>query len=101
MKKGLHLKPYKMQEAQELKEGVDESRLTFCLQVMDMIESEELNIGDIIFTDESHIYLKSSPNKKNQRGWRDEKLVVRSEVPLHSPKVTVWWGMSSTKMFGP
>ena len=100
-KKDLHLKPYKIQEAQELKEGNDESRLAFCLQVMDMIESEELNIGYIIFIDESHIYLKSSPNKQNQRDWRDEKPVVRSQVPLHSPKVTVWCGMSSTKMFGP
>ena len=38
-----------------------------------MIQSEELNIEDIIFTDESHIYLKLSPNKQNQRDWRDEK----------------------------
>ena len=64
LKKDLHLKPYKIQEAQELKEGDDESRLAFCLQVMDMIQSEELKIGDIIFTDESHIYQKSSPKGK-------------------------------------
>ena len=101
LKKYFHFKQHKIQEAQELKEGDDESRLAFCLQVMDMIESKELNIGDIIFTDESYIYLKSSPNKQNQRDWRDKKPVVRCQVPLHSPKVTVWCGMSSRKIFGP
>ena len=59
-----------------------------------MIQDEELDPGDIIFSDESHIYLATSPNKQNIREWR-------SPLPLHSAKVTVWCGLNSSKIIGP
>ena len=66
-----------------------------------MIQSGELDPGNIIFSDESHVYLHSSPNKQNSRQWLAQKPDTRSSVPLHSQKVTVWCGFNSRKVFGP
>ena len=101
MKKDLGLKPYKMLEAQELKRGDQKKRWDFCKKVKGMISSKELDPGNIIFTDESHVYLTSSPNKQNTRLWLSKKPEIRSQVPLHSEKVTVWCGFNAKKVFGP
>ena len=66
LKKYLGLKSYKPQVSQELMKGDDVKRLAFYNKIEQMMQ-EELNPGDIIFSDESHVYLKSSPNKQNTR----------------------------------
>lgn len=101
LKKDLGLKPYKIQESQELLVGDQKTRLDFCKKVKSMIQSGELDPGNIIFSDESHVYLHSSPNKQNSRQWLAQKPDTRSSVPLHSQKVTVWCGFNSRKVFGP
>ena len=100
LKKDLGLKSYKPQVSQELMEGDDVKRLAFCNKIEQMMQ-EGLNPGDIIFSDESHVYLKSSPNKQNTRSWGLSKPEKRTSVPLHSAKVTVWCGLNSTKVIGP
>ena len=97
----LHLKPYKIQVSQELKEGDAEKRLAFCFKMVQLMEAKELDPADIIFSDESHVYLSSSPNKQNSRLWRAKKPEIRVHVPLHSMKVTVWGGLSGSRVFGP
>ena len=101
MKRDIGLKPYKMQEAQELKRGDQKKRWDFCKKVKGMISSKELDPGNIIFTDESHVYLTSPPNKQNTRLWLSKKPEIRSQVPLHSEKVTVWCGFNAKQVFGP
>ena len=101
LRKDLRLKPYKPQISQELKEGDDIKRLAFCRKIERMIRNDELEPGNILFTDESHIYLRGSPNKQNNREWRVSKPDNRTSLPLHSPKVTVWCGLNSTKVIGP
>ena len=101
LKKDLQLTPYKIQVSQELKTGDVKKRLSFCMKIKQMIEREELDPADIIFSDESHVHLNSSPNKQNSRLWRTKKPEIRVQVPLHSEKVTVWCGMNGTKVFGP
>ena len=101
LRTNLQLKPYKIQESQELKPGDCKARLNFCKKIKQLIESGEIDVSEIIFSDESHVYLKSSPNKQNVRQWLAEKPKTRSPVPLHSAKVTVWCGFNSTKIFGP
>ena len=101
LRKDLHLKPYKPQTCQELKEGDESKRLEFCLKIREMIQNDEVCPGNIIFSDESHVYLKGSPNKQNNREWCVSRPADRTSVPLHSSKVTVWCGLSSAKVYGP
>ena len=101
MRKELRLKPYKPQISQELKEGDDIKRLAFCRRIERMIRNDGLDPGQILFSDESHIYLRGSPNKQNNREWRLTKPDNQASLPLHSPKVTVWCGLNSSKVMGP
>ena len=45
--------------------------------------------------------MKGSPNKQNNREWGISRPENRTAVPLHSAKVTVWCGLTSTKVNGP
>ena len=40
-------------------------------------------------------------NKPNFRKWSRTKPEEVYEKPLHSPKVTVWCGLSSNRIYGP
>ena len=53
----------------------------------------------IIFSDESHIHQNCSFNKQNCRKWSTSKRSFNFSVPLHSPKITVWCGISSKKIY--
>lgn len=101
LKRDLQMKPYKPMVSQELKVGDDIKRLAFCKHIEELAESGELNPDDIIFSDESHIYLTTSPNKQNNRVWSPNKPDQRNHIPLHSAKVTVWCGLNATKIIGP
>ena len=79
----------------------DVKRLEFCRKIQHLSASGELNTEKIIFSDESHVYLRSVPNKQNNREWLPEKPQASNAVPLHSPKVTVWCGITSSRVLGP
>ena len=95
------MKPYKPQILHELEEGDGIKRLTFCNRIEEMIQDNDLDSGDNIFSNESHVYLKCSPNKQNNREWRLPTPDNRTSVPLHSAKVRVWCGLNSSKVIGP
>jgi hypothetical protein len=100
-RKDLQMKPYKLQCHQEIS-GIDKDRrLLFCNKINDMVTSNELNLMNIIFSDECHIYLKGTPNRQNFRYWSSTNPVAFTEKPLHSPKVTVWCGLSGNRLYGP
>ena len=101
LKCDLNLKPFKIQQAHEMKPGDDVKRLEFCRKIQHLSASGELNTEKIIFSDESHVYLRSVPNKQNNREWLPEKPQASNAVPLHSPKVTVWCGITSSRVLGP
>ena len=52
-------------------------------------------------TDEAHFHLKSEVNKQNYRIWASENPRVIHEHPLHALKVTVWCGITSSRIIGP
>ena len=58
----LKKKNYKPMICQELKSSDKEKRLEFCQQVEKMVLDQELDLSDLIFSDESHVYLKGKPN---------------------------------------
>ena len=83
------MKPYKPQISQELKDVDDIKRLAFCQKIEEWIESGELDPMKIIFTDKSHVYLKSTPSKQNICEWSLSKPENRSSIPIHTTKVRV------------
>ena len=101
IKQDLRLKAYKPHVAQKISETDKEKRLAFCNKVLLMNNSGELDVNNVIFSDESHIHLQCVPNRQNLRKWSNSKPDFTYEKSLHSPKVTVWCGLSSKKIFGP
>ena len=97
----LHLKSYKLQTFQNLSNNDKERRLDFCQMIKNMTGTGQMDIKTIIFSDESHIYLNGFMNKQNFRKWSPTKPVGVFDKPLHSPKVTVWCGLSSNRVYGP
>ena len=89
LKKDLGLKSYTAKVTQQLSECDKTKRLEFCQRVKMMIESGDLNLNEIIFSDETHIHLNGSPNKQNCRKWSTSKPSFNFSVPLHSPRITV------------
>ena len=75
-------------------------RLAFCNWIEELIQND-FDPGQIIFSDESHVYLQSTPNKQNNHEWGLSRPENQISVPLHSAKVTVWCGLNSTKVLGP
>ena len=99
LRKDLGMKSYKPQIKQ--KDGDASKRLEFCMKVQQMVEEENFDVGAIIFSNESHIYLKSKPNKQNWRQCGVTKPSTMHRIPLHSHKITVWSGIDSNKLWGP
>ena len=97
LKKDLGLKSYKLQTSQQL----SLRRLEFCSRMKRMVEQREVDIGPIIFSGKSHIYFRSFMNKQNFKKLSRTKAEEVYEKPLHSPKVTVWCGVSSNRIYGP
>ena len=89
LKLDLKFKAYKPQIAQKISETDKEKRLEFCNKILMMHETDEINIKNVIFSDESHVYLHVSPNKQNFRRWARTKPEFIYDKSLHSPKVTV------------
>lgn len=92
--------PYKLQCLQKLYPEDKMRRLRFCATINEPSSANQLNIENI-FSDECHIYLEGMINKQNFRKWSPEKPSDHVEKPLHSPKITVWCGLSAHKIYGP
>ena len=101
LKINLGMKSYSAKVTQELSVSDRTKRLLFCQEMKMIIGNERIDLNEIIFSDESLIHLNGSPNKQNCRKWSNSKPSFNFSVSLHSPKVTVWCGMSSKKIYGP
>ena len=101
LRKDLGFKPFEPTVSQKLSQIHIEKRLQFCKRMKRALEEEEIQLGNIIFTDESHIYLDDVPNKQNNRKWQATKPDFNFEKPFHSLKITIWVGMTANRIFGP
>jgi hypothetical protein len=54
-----------------------------------------------MMSDEAHFHLDGSVNKQNCRYWAAENPRQLHQRPLHSPKVTVWCGVTKFGIVGP
>jgi|UniRef100_A0A2S2PZ44 hypothetical protein len=54
----------------------------------------------VMLTDETHFYLDGFVNKQNCRYWAAENPRELHQRPLHSQKVTMWYGISQFGIIG-
>ena len=56
---------------------------------------------NILRSDEVHFNFNQTVNKQNFRTWGKKIPRIHYEIPLYSPKVTVWCGFMTTYILGP
>lgn len=93
LKKDLHLKAYKIQLVQELKDTDYANRLNFANEMLQ-------RFNNILFSDEANFQLNGHVNRQNCRYWAVENPIRKHERPLHSPKVVVWAAMWAKGIIG-
>ena len=98
--KDLKYHPYKIQLTQELHPTDYQKRLDFATRFLQLAENEDF-VNNLIMTDEAHFHLSGFVNKQNCRFWASENPKEVHERPLHTAKVTVWCGITSSRIIGP
>lgn len=101
VRKVLQFYPYKIKHVQELQRNDPAARESFALEFLARMEVDEHWPWNILWTDEAHFYLNGDVNTHNCRIWAKQIPHVIYPVPLHSPKVTVWCGMTASFIIGP
>ncbi|GFU40750.1 uncharacterized protein TNCV_3231071 [Trichonephila clavipes] len=101
MRNILRYHPYKLQLVQELLPHDFETRHLFSLLFLVRLEVDPERPWNILWTDEAHFHLDGSVNTHNCRIWESDNPHSTLQVPLHSPKVTVWCGFSTSFILGP
>ncbi|GFX03738.1 uncharacterized protein TNCV_2113101 [Trichonephila clavipes] len=101
LRKVVHFFPYKIRHNQQLMANDREKRLTFALTFLARVEVDASWPWKILWSDEAHFHLSGTVNTHNCRIWDTENPRTFQEIPLHSPKVTVWCGFTATFILGP
>ena len=78
----LNFIPYKIQILQKQSTLQKEKRLTFAKLMSDKIGNNEIDIGDIDWSDEAHFHLSGQVSKQNMRIWGEEKPNPFDNKPL-------------------
>ncbi|GFU86746.1 transposable element tc3 transposase [Trichonephila clavipes] len=101
MRNILRYYPYKLQLVQELLLHDFETRHLFSLQALVRFKVDPEWPWNILWTDEARFHLAGSVNTHNCRIWESDNPHSTLQVPLPSPKVTVWCGFSTFFILGP
>ena len=101
MKQDLELFPYKVTVHHKLSENDKHQRVAFVKWLKDQTAANPGFLDGVWFSDEAHFHLTGQVNTQNCRIWASAPPDTLLEVPLHSPRVTVWCAMSSTGIIGP
>lgn len=97
----LKLHPYKLQIVQKLHPQDRQNRVLFCNTMLHMLNETPDIINLLMMSDEAHFHLSGYVNKQNMRFWSTDNPRDLHEQPLHSPKVTVWCGVTRSRIIGP
>lgn len=101
LRKGLNMKPYKLQHLQALSSGDKEQRLEFCGFILEQTELDESFISRLVFSDEAVFHLTGKVNKHNVRIWSTENPHESVELVRDSPKLNVFCAITQSTVFGP
>ena len=96
----LHLYPYKVQTVLDISIADKVKRLLFARWFMNKTLNDPTFLDKIITTD-AHFHLKIRHSKPKNRIWARENPHAIAEIPLHSPHVTVWCGLTSREILCP
>ncbi|GFS75525.1 PPDK_N domain-containing protein, partial [Nephila pilipes] len=99
--KELELSPYKIQVTQPLKEDHTQRRSEFAQLMLEKLQTGEIDVKKIWFSDEAYFTLDGHLNKQNYRYWGRERLEITVVRSLHPKKFLVWCATSSHGVFGP
>ena len=94
----LKQRPYHLKRVQALHEGDLEKRVNFAEW---FLEQEDNIISNILWSDEAHFYLNGYVSSRHCVIWSEDNPHHNLEVPLHSPKVTVFCAMNSRMIMPP
>lgn len=94
--------PYKMEMVQELSEGDPDRRVEFCERMMNRLDSNEIALENVLFSDESIFQLHGEVNRHNCRYWAAENPHwIRETHTQYPQKVNVWAGIIGNRVVGP
>lgn len=97
----LSLHAYKIQLVQALQPQDYESRLNFARRFLTLLQADPSVLGNMVMSDEAHFHLCGAVNRQNCRIWATESPRQTQQLPLHSPKITVWCGIHAGGIIGP
>ena len=101
LKVDLNFHPYRVHRIHKLTARDHDSRKLFCEKMLTSLRSDETMITKILMTDEAHFHLSGAVNMWNARIWASGNPHAVTDIPLHSPKVTVWMGFCQNFLLEP
>jgi hypothetical protein len=96
--KRLVFKPYRIQMVQRLSDEDHRHRLDFCLQLQDLMSSDDHFPEKVQFSDEATFHISGAVNLRNVRIWGSENPHAYVEHQRDSPKFNVFGAISSQKV---
>ena len=96
---GFH--PYRLRHRHCLNDEDFESRVDFAIEILQLLDQDTDILKRIVFSDEANFHVNGNVNGWNYRFYAQENPEFVTEVPLNSPKIIVWCGVSWKRIFRP
>ena len=97
----LEVMAWVMRRLHELKAPDFNNRVLFANWFNNQTAADDYFEDRVIYTDEAHCELNGRINSHNAVHWGTQRPSEVLQTPLHSPKVTIWCGLSSSGLLGP
>jgi hypothetical protein len=99
--KRLVFKPYGIQMIQQLSDEDHRRQFDFCLQLQDLMSSDDHFLEKVKFSDEATFHVSGAVNRRNVRIWGTETPHAYVKHQRDSTKVNGFCVASSQKLYGP
>lgn len=99
MRRFLKMFPYKTTMHQKLNNSHKKTRNEFCEKVYKMIETEQFDADEVIFSDKAHFNLDGYVNKQNYQHWGTERPEYSQSKSAHPLRITAWAAIYREKIF--
>ena len=99
--KELHMRPYIPRRRHALNEDDPSRRMEWCEMWMGLMTANSTVSDSMLWSDEASFHLSGSVNRHNCVYWREDMPEHSVDLPVNSPGITVWVGMSSSALIGP
>ena len=93
--------PYKMITVKKLFDSDNGFRPQFAEAELKRQSKSSSHLEFLTFSDEAHFHLDGLVHRHNFRYWAPNNPNWVTEIPLHSPKTTVWAAIGRQGLFGP